>query len=57
MSHRKMHPDAIWPFVCMIAGALLAVPFVGGDRRWSMYVLPVVGAIAGIVINTLTRKA
>jgi hypothetical protein len=33
------------------------VPFVEGDRRWPMYVLPVVGAIAGIVINTLTRKA
>ena len=56
-SFRKLPPNARWPMVGMIAGMLIAVPFVrGGGPEWPAYVLVFAGMIIGFIVNAITKR-
>jgi hypothetical protein len=57
MSYRKLHPDAVWPLVGAIAGALLAAVLYDGEKRWLVYLLTAVGCVAGFIVNAVTKKS
>jgi hypothetical protein len=57
MARRQFPPDAVLPLIGTIAGCVLGVMLFGAETQWPIWVSTIVGAIAGIVVNALTRRA